>query len=437
MLCYYFPPLGMGGSQRVAKFAKYLSKFGWQPVVVAVKRVAYHAEDSSLLDDVKGVEVHRSGSLDPQRILAILADRKTQTEDMENTEKSRERNFEKPFYFVNRLANWLFVPDNKILWLPFALAKTWQILPQGAQVFFTSSPPHSVHFAGLILKKLTGLPWVADFRDDWTGGEFQPCPSRLHLKLNRALERYILRHADAVTCVSRGLARSLAQKSGRPPNNFQMITNGYDAAEFENRVGAIESGKFTITHCGAISRISDPEMFLQALASLFAERPELKEKIRVNFVGLDLTGKLVGQVTRRGLQGVVSLLGYVSHREALRYLTASQVLLLLISPGVAEGFIPGKTFEYLGSRKPIFAIAPKGEAAELIERAGAATVVVPGNVSAIQRAIERLFTLFEKGELPSGDPDYVWQFERQQLTRKLAQTLDAVVNRSACQERRG
>ncbi|MFN8331472.1 MAG: hypothetical protein U0T81_09685 [Saprospiraceae bacterium] len=32
----------------------------------------------------------------------------------------------------------------------------------------TSSPPHSVQLIGYHLKKLTGIPWLSDYRDPWT-----------------------------------------------------------------------------------------------------------------------------------------------------------------------------------------------------------------------------------------------------------------------------
>jgi len=70
ILTYYFPPLGMGGTQRVAKFVKYLPHFGWQPTIVTVKDVAYYAFDPKLLRDVRSAQVVRTGSLDPQRLMA-------------------------------------------------------------------------------------------------------------------------------------------------------------------------------------------------------------------------------------------------------------------------------------------------------------------------------------------------------------------------------
>src|SRR5574341_2168666 len=73
---YYFPPLGMGGTQRVAKWCKYLHRLGWQVSVITVKPVAYYAFDESLLSELEGVRIIRTGSLDPARLLYLLRRRK-------------------------------------------------------------------------------------------------------------------------------------------------------------------------------------------------------------------------------------------------------------------------------------------------------------------------------------------------------------------------
>ncbi|MCH6560776.1 hypothetical protein IH799_10545, partial [candidate division KSB1 bacterium] len=71
ILAYYFPPLGMGGTQRPAKFVKYLPEFNWTPFVITVKDIAYYAKDLSLLNDVRDAQIFRTGSLDPQRLLSF------------------------------------------------------------------------------------------------------------------------------------------------------------------------------------------------------------------------------------------------------------------------------------------------------------------------------------------------------------------------------
>ena len=47
LVAYYTPPLGMSGVMRVTKLAKYLPRFGWEPLVLTVKPIAYYHYDRS------------------------------------------------------------------------------------------------------------------------------------------------------------------------------------------------------------------------------------------------------------------------------------------------------------------------------------------------------------------------------------------------------
>ncbi|MCK5739102.1 glycosyl transferase family 1, partial [bacterium] len=65
IISYYFPPMGMGGTQRSAKFVKYLPDSGWTPSVLTVKNIRYYAHDPALLADLGDIRIIRTGSLDP------------------------------------------------------------------------------------------------------------------------------------------------------------------------------------------------------------------------------------------------------------------------------------------------------------------------------------------------------------------------------------
>jgi hypothetical protein len=70
IIAYYFPPMGLSGVQRTQKFVKYLPQFGWKPTVITVTPTGYFAQDYTLLEELKHleVEIHRVGSLDPTRL---------------------------------------------------------------------------------------------------------------------------------------------------------------------------------------------------------------------------------------------------------------------------------------------------------------------------------------------------------------------------------
>ena len=52
VIAYYFPPMGLSGVQRTAKFTKYLPEFGWRPIVLTAGETPYYAHDESLLDEL-------------------------------------------------------------------------------------------------------------------------------------------------------------------------------------------------------------------------------------------------------------------------------------------------------------------------------------------------------------------------------------------------
>src|SRR4029079_15886331 len=53
-------------------------------------------------------------------------------------------------------------------WLPAAIAVTLrEVRRNRPEVLYTTSAPYVSHLAGLVVHRLTGIPWVADFRDEW------------------------------------------------------------------------------------------------------------------------------------------------------------------------------------------------------------------------------------------------------------------------------
>jgi hypothetical protein len=69
-------------------------------------------------------------------------------------------------------------------------------------------------------------------------------------------------------------------------------------------------------------------------------------------------------ISEAGIEGCVEMKGRLSHFETLRRLLQSDLLLLLSEKQLVE--IPGKTFEYLKTGRPILALTCKGAVATLL-----------------------------------------------------------------------
>lgn len=425
---YYFPPMGMGGTQRLAKFSKYLPEFGWTPFVITVKNVQYYAQDMSLLNDLKAVKIIRTGSLDPLRIIALLKQRKSeQTGDSAsptNSNSSWQSN-----KWLRRLndfiSGWLLVPDSKLLWLPFALFQAVRLIRKEKIGFLiTSSPPQSIHLAGLFLKIFFKINWIADFRDEWTGGESQVNPTAFHRQLNRFLEKRVLKCADRIITICDHLSGNLYKKAGGTRSKYITLMNGYDEQDFAIKPAGKLNRKFTITHCGSLSKVSNPEPFLRVCYDLLAAHPDLRQEITVKFIGTDIFGQLQPPIEKYNLHDVVETSGYVPHQEAVRQLLRAHALLLLVIPKTSEEIITGKIFEYLASGRPVLAIVPEGELAGIIRKAAAGSILSVNDSQQIQNTILAYYQLFKKNLLNFDPHPFVATFERKNLTQKLVDILN-------------
>ncbi len=60
LLAYLFPPIANSGTQRPLKFAKYLTQYGWEPIVMTASHCEAYQTDPALLDELpKSVRVMR------------------------------------------------------------------------------------------------------------------------------------------------------------------------------------------------------------------------------------------------------------------------------------------------------------------------------------------------------------------------------------------
>jgi glycosyltransferase involved in cell wall biosynthesis len=212
----------------------------------------------------------------------------------------------------------------------------------------------------------------------------------------------------------------LQRKSGLPHMKFRTIMNGYDRDDFKNVFNVGLNERFTITHCGSISRVSDPEPFLTAVGQLFAEDMAIAKQLYIQFIGTDIFGHLRQLLLRWNLSASIAPIQYHPHHEALKKLMASHLLLLTIFKKTDEEIITGKIFEYFASGKPILLITDGGYIAETVTRLHRGTVVKTDDLMGIKKAISFYYDLYRKNSLPFHKPLSLSEFDREYLAGKLA-----------------
>lgn len=416
ILSYYFPPMGMGGTQRIASFVKYLPSLGWQPTVITVKHVAYHAYDEAALQALAHARIIRTGSLDPLRLAA-----KWRPHDQSGATLSGKKNH------FRKALNFFFMPDSKILWNPFAARRAQAILRHETfDAILSTGPPHSTHLIARALSQKFGMPWLADFRDTWAGGDFQAKSTRLHTAIDRRLQKRVLRSADAVVAVSQGLARNLAQSVPAAKNKISVITNGYEPDDFQAEAGA-ETACLRVAHIGTTGNFVQPAIALRAFR-LFVEDAALSpNEARLLFVGADLDGGLKKTIAESGISEFIEVTGYLPHCQAIAELQKADVLLFLASGAPSAGFVPGKTFEYLAARKPVLAMCEQIEGLHLLQKTGLVRHALPDDLPGAVNAFKAFFVEKQTGK-PLAPSDFdIRRYTRKSLAKKLAARLDAIV----------
>mgnify|MGYP003809057241 CR=1 FL=1 len=406
----------------MAKFAKYLPEFGWQPTVFTVQPIVYWAQDESLLNELDNVRIIRTDSWDPQRLLKKIRRHDKSVASLASVKPGQVMQF-----LNQKVLAFFLTPDSKILWNPVLYKSITNLLhEEHFDAILTTSPPHSTHLVGKKLASAFGLVWIADFRDDWAGGHVVYEPTPLHRWYNKRLQNAVISEADAVISASPGIKAAFLE-SNRNCNagKFHIITNGFDPADYPPITRKRNDNQFVLCYCGVISRFSDPSQLFMALLLLKEQYPASWKRLNMQFVGHDASGQLAELIRRNELGDKIETVGFMPHDRALQYVVNADALLLLATGNKQDTFIPGKTFEYFGAQKPVFGISNVKDTSELLQQYRMSMVVANDNPQTIAGALDKFMHI--NWQIQNTDLAFIEQFNRKTQTEQLTKILNGLV----------
>jgi len=422
LISYDFPP-AITGVRRILKWIHYLPESGWECAVLTVKPVRTARRDSSPLLELKerGVPISRSGSLDLYRLAEIFFRRR------EGDEKAGTHATGKSKSLMDFLRRWVFLPDDRCGWIPFAVARGFRLIRRlKPDAILTTSYPQSAHVAGLFLKLLTGIPWVADFRDAWTqNDEFFRPPTPLHALLQRALEKWVARRCDLLLAVSEPISAHFRGLLGGSGQKVHTLTNGYDDADFAG-LTSHPSEKFSLVYTGSLFGERTPTPFIRALNVLLTEHPEWRADFDVRFYSA-LDDSSFMEIRQAHLEDVIHVEGLCSYRESLQRQMDATILLIFIAPGPnAAVMMTQKVFEYLRSGRHILAMIPEGACRSLLQQFEGVEIVHSADIEGIKLRLKNLYLKWKSGLLSVPMRKGIEQYNRRNLTTRLAALLDKI-----------
>lgn len=399
IISYYWPPLGGPGAIRPVKFAKYMPRFGFEPIVITRKAIAYHSPDSSLGQEVQQVRTIRTESLDPARLFYFAGMR-----------QYRPRPWHVP---VKKALNF---PDSKSPWIPFAYQAGLKV---DFDAIFVTAPPFSSFITGYMLAKKTGKPLILDFRDAWLEFPFLRYDTKAEKKFVSYWEEKVCRSAALIIVVDENIRDVLTAKySGQRPK-IHVIPNGYDPNDFSV---AELPGTFTISYLGTIRRERDPRYFLEAVDELIKER---------KLSGVDIQIKFVGHVEQHYQDRMkhfkfAKLYGHLHHQQALREFSTAHATLMVTTGD--EYFFPSRQNEYLAAGLPIIVC---GRSSGMHRLESAFSRGYPGWIfdyddrSGIKQKIIELYDRFKKRDIARQETPFK-EYTRYNLTGKLCDLIKKV-----------
>jgi glycosyltransferase involved in cell wall biosynthesis len=426
-LAYHFPPIGGGGVQRNAKFVRYLHEHGWDPIVLTGPGGAtdrWTPEDETLHADVPpGTVVRRVPGPEPELSSG----------------------------WRSRLERGLQLPSPFTRWWTERSVAAARALEDEVDAIFGSLVPYDCAEAAMRISQALGKPWVADLQDPWALDEMWVYPTTAHRVRDRARMRRFLGSAATIVMNTPESARRTQVAFPELAERTCWIPNGFDPADLDVPAAPRTREKFRIVHTGyfhtdvgmrlratrryrrvvggALGGVDiatrSPLYLLEAIERLIADDPTLESTIEVVCAGV------LSSVDRELLARYrfVSTPGYVSHHDGVALVRSADLVFLPmhdLPQGSPAGIVPGKTYEYLGSGRPILAAVPDGDAADLLAAAGTAFLARPTDVDAIAGIIARQIAAVRAGTPdPVARPDVLAPFERRSQAGDLARVLDA------------
>lgn len=450
-ITYHFPPSGSTGAIRPVKFVKYLQDFGWNSVVLTVKNgFDFNIKpDKTYLKDIPvDAQIIRTNSFEPWNWYWALNNKlknKYNQESLNISKSSLDRASLGSERAIKRIATKIknsiieltSVPDRYIGWLPFALVKALILLKnEDIKVIYSTSPPETCHLIGYVLKKITGKPWIADFRNLWTQN-FRPSGcSKLKINIEKFMEHQVLHLADRVIHLSNGWKdQQISKYPCIEGKKFKVILNGFDPQDFVKKTPDLYQ-KFTIAYIGSLYAHETPQYFLEAIESLLEEKDDIKAHLQILFIG-SIEGSMRPYFENLYKKKIVRIIDKVPHVACIEYLLNSHILLLIIGKHDGEkGCNPTKLYEYLYTQKPILALVPDGEVSDLIKNVKAGVVVDPEDTEEIKRNVYDLYIKYKQERLSVDyypDPSIIRRVGRKYLTEKLASILNQLVENNQMQ----
>ena len=418
MIAFHFPPFtGSSGVQRTLRFAQYLREHDWRAQVLTANKRAHEKTSSALDAEIADITVKSAFALDSARHLAIKG----------------------------RYPGWFAIPDRWITWLLGGIPSGWLMTKKyRPKIIWSTYPIATAHYIGYFLHRLSGLPWVVDFRDpmvekDIKTGQYTPADGKLR-SARLWIENKVAHHANRVVfCTASAKAICEQRYPQADHSRWRVVENGYDERAFEGvertqaqRTAGHSSSadtKITLLHSGLLYYTADrdPSCFFQALSSLKKKNVVSAERLNVILRASGYEAVYSKMLADLDIEDLVSLEPAIDYQAALTEMLSVDGL-LLFQGYTSNPAVPAKAYEYLRAGRPILSLVDDaGETAALMRKLQCDYIAPLDSAAEIETKLMEFLDGIANGTVAVADRSDVSVYSRRSLTKKLAKIFDELV----------
>ena len=347
ILAYDFPPYNSIGAQRPYSWLKYFNEFGFQPIIV-----------TRHWDEIRDEEDYYKAS---------------KKQFFEETEFEGSRVIRAPFKpnFRDKLIlkkGRMFILLRKLLSLIYNIGQYYHfsfdnrsslykaaesiIKKEKIDLIIVSVEPYVLFRYGYLLNKKYKLPWIADYRDEWTTDSIHLPNKALQFQFKlfmKRREQKFLKSSSLIISAAKNYSDRIEALLNQ---KVHTIYNGFFENDFSDIIPEIPNDNFEIAYIGSLYDYQPLEEFLDGVELFINEQNP--ENFKIKFYGTNFM-----EVERRRILSYKPFLNsYIETtdripRIKLYSILAKKASALLVLASPTEVRIPGKIFDYIGLRKKI------------------------------------------------------------------------------------
>jgi len=354
----------------------------------------------------------------------------------EKIKRKRINRFYKPNKYINKARELIKIPQNPLIF------KGWRNLYKTARAGAISGnykfiySVHGIgaaHLAALKLKKETGLPWVAEFRDPWVHNfilrKYMKDKSwkwwyKYQLRKTKKLLGKVLKYTDLIVVESPMHGEFLVKDFDIEKDKVVPYGMGYDEDYFSEN----ENCLINFTQKPVIGFVGSVYYgYEDAVRNFVTALKELEKKgYSFTFVSVGGASSLFSKCAREiGLKSFVPI-DRVSLSKALSLMQKMDFGMVCVVKEYKSN-INSKIWEYLKSNLSILAIVPEDGAMAKIINEGKCGYILLYDTNGMASPLEKALMDYKKGATLRANSEFVAQFSRERMIDKLAKEIEEII----------